>query len=94
MSLDLTKILQDALEFEKIRDATTPGEWKAVKDLPPLDGFDVEPLGLSDGELGYGLLSQEDATFIAAAKNYDCVSTIKSLVEMVKELEDYIGALQ
>lgn len=94
--MNLDKILQDALEYEKIRDAATPGEWISIlqednkswheiysTEFPGLDIAKIVPW------MGH---VEANATFIAAAKNYDCVSVIKQLVERVKELEKELTA--
>jgi len=98
--MNLDKILQDALEYEKIRDAATPGEW-VFKD----DGFQgsgsilsefhsrpiadilagwVYPKNIADTTQ---YIDARNGDFIATAKNYDSPKIIRELVERVKELE-------
>lgn len=78
-------------EFEHVDDKLP----EIGKQHPPcfcdLLGYNVDPLSLLDMESGWGLAGKEDAAFIAAAKNYDCVSVIKQLVERIKELESSCG---
>jgi len=81
--MNLDKILQDALEYEKIRDATTGTKWTIE------DGkiFSDKPGPFSDLEcLSHGSY-MDDIIFIAAAKNYDSPKIIRELVERVKELK-------
>lgn len=89
--MNLDKILQDAEEYEKIRDAATPGDWCEEYWLCAM-GILVDHT--ADTNFPYTdfrpKFKGNDAIFIAAAKNYDCVSVIKSLVERVKDLENSI----
>lgn len=98
--MNLDKILQDALEYEKIRDATTGKTW-SFRD----NGFDgcgditadihTRPLASTTAGWCYAkeindttqYLNARNGEFIAAAKNYDSPKIIRDLVERVKELE-------
>ena len=80
--INLEQILKDAEEFEKVRDGATPGEWR--QGYYPKEDYvylDDEPLiQCENGRL--------DATFIAAAKNFDSAAIIKQLVSRIRELEN------
>ena len=60
----------------------TPGKWTAVKSngYKSEECWDVEPLELSNGEDGRGLLKKDDALLIAAAPE---------LLEALRELVEY-----
>lgn len=84
MTLDLTKILQDAEEFEKVRDATRGKKWEAMH------GKDLLLIGVRDEKdaAWISLHSVDVVDFIAAAKNYDSPAIIRQLVARIKELEN------
>lgn len=82
--MNLVKILQETDEFAKKRDAATPGEW--TWDGEDNDGYlraepEHNPIAIFNCSCCENDNSDADATFIAAAKNFDSPSIIRELVD-------------
>lgn len=83
--MNLDKILSEANEYAKIRDAATNDPW-FVEFVSDGDAGSEYYICFRSGDFVATTDVKEYATFIAAAKNYDSPSVIRILVERVKEL--------